>query len=338
MFTKVYEKVKEIFLKNLKFLIFLLACVILFTVRLPFTIEAPGGYINVTQRIDMDNSYDSSGSFNMAYVSDVPAVIPTLIYALFNSDWDILKNKDVLLENESIQELFLRNKLSQKEANNNAIINAYKKAGKSYSIENRNYYVAYVDKDAETNLNVGDEIISVNDVIITNKQQILDIISDSNIGDTINFLVNSNNKEINKTAVVKNIDKNKVVGIIVYEILDITTDPEVSIKVKDSESGPSGGLMTSLAIYNALVEEDITGGRLIVGTGTIELDGNIGSIGGVKYKLIGAVKKHAKLFIVPSGENYEEALKIKNEKKYDIEIIGVSTFDEAIEFLKNYDN
>ena len=50
-----------------------------------------------------------------------------------------------------------------------------------------------------------------------------------------------------------------------------------------------------------------------------------------------AVKKNADLFIVPNDENYEQALKVKKENNYDIEILGVSTFEEVVEYLKNMD-
>ena len=67
--------------------------------------------------------------------------------------------------------------------------------------------------------------------------------------------------------------------------------------------------MLTLAIYNSLVDKDITKGKKVVGTGTIEEDGSVGSIGGVKYKLNGAVRQKADVFLVPAGENYEEAFK-----------------------------
>ena len=72
--------------------------------------------------------------------------------------------------------------------------------------------------------------------------------------------------------------------------------------------------MMALSIYGNLTNQDLTNGKTIVGTGTIDIDGNVGSIGGVKYKLIGAVKNKADIFIVPNGENYDEAIKIKKEK------------------------
>ena len=74
-------------------------------------------------------------------------------------------------------------------------------------------------------------------------------------------------------------------------------------------------------------------GKTIVGTGTIDINGNVGPIGGVKYKLKGAVKNKAEIFIVPNGENYEEAIKLKKENNYKIDIIGVNTIDDALNYL-----
>jgi len=89
-----------------------------------------------------------------------------------------------------------------------------------------------------------------------------------------------------------------------------------------------------LAIYNRLITEDLTSGKVIVGTGTIDSDGNVGPIGGVKYKLKGAEKEGAAIFFVPSGDNYEEALKEKKKHKYKIEVVEVKTLKDAIEYLK----
>ena len=93
--------------------------------------------------------------------------------------------------------------------------------------------------------------------------------------------------------------------------------------------------MLTLAIYSHLNQIDLTDGKTIVGTGTIDINGNVGEISGIKYKLIGAVNKHADIFLVPEGENYEEAKKVKKEKGYDIDLVPVETFDEALKYLKN---
>lgn len=90
--------------------------------------------------------------------------------------------------------------------------------------------------------------------------------------------------------------------------------------------------MLSLAIYNAISDEDITKGRTVVGTGTIDILGNVGEIDGVKYKLLGANNNDAEIFLCPM-ENYEEALEVKEEFNLNIDIHGVATFDEALEYL-----
>ena len=58
------------------------------------------------------------------------------------------------------------------------------------------------------------------------------------------------------------------------------TDPSINIETKSSESGSSGGLMLTLAIYDLITEDDIAAGRTIVGTGTISVDGTVGEIDG----------------------------------------------------------
>ena len=149
-------------------------------------------------------------------------------------------------------------------------------------------------------------------------------------------MVERNKKEkIIKTTIYSSEDDNrKITGIYINSINTYKTNPKVNIKFKSSESGASGGLIETLDIYNKLVKEDITKGKKIAGTGEIDSDGNILSIGEVKYKLLGAVKKNADIFIVPNGENYKTCMKVKKEKKLKIKIIGVSTFREALEKLK----
>ena len=129
------------------------------------------------------------------------------------------------------------------------------------------------------------------------------------------------------------VDGIRYVGIMITSNYDAITNKKVNINVKRNESGSSGGLMLSLAIYSKLTGNDLTKGDKIIGTGTIDMKGNVGTISGVKYKLIGAVKKKAKVFLCPE-ENYEEAIRIKEEKKYNIDIVKVNTFEEAINYLK----
>lgn len=333
MITKVYEKIKRFLSKNYKLLVFTIILIVICTIRLPYYINIPGGLIDVTDRVSINGSNKVKGSFNMAYVTELKATIPTSIYSLFNDDWDLLKEEEVVYENESIEDTYYRDHLLLEEATNNAIIVGFTKANKKVEITSSKLIVTYIDKNSNTDLKIGDEILSIDETEITNTKQINDLLKTKKSDDVISLKVISDKQELLKTAKLRKEQGKIIIGILITEKKEIETTPKVELKFKKSESGPSGGLMTSLAIYNYLTEEDITHGKKIVGTGTIDIDGNVGSIGGVKYKLKGAIKNNAEIFIVPNGENYEEAKKLKNENNYKIDIIGVSTIDDALNYL-----
>lgn len=72
--------------------------------------------------------------------------------------------------------------------------------------------------------------------------------------------------------------------------------------------GPSAGLMFSLGIVDKLRPDDLTGGRIIAGTGTIDDEGRVGPIGGIAQKLVGARKAGATVFLTPA-DNCAEAVR-----------------------------
>ncbi len=110
------------------------------------------------------------------------------------------------------------------------------------------------------------------------------------------------------------------------------TEDELNINFKSGEGGSSGGLVLALGIYSEITGIDLLKGRNVAGTGTIDALGNVGEIDGVKYKIAGAVKNKMDVILV-SPYNYEEAKKVIKENNYKIELVKVSTFKEAIEYL-----
>ena len=172
-----------------------------------------------------------------------------------------------------------------------------------------------------------------NETKINSKEDITKIVEDYDIGDKLNLKVKNNGKEYYRYAKVIQLEDSKKLGILLVTLNEYEMEPNIDVKIDENESGSSGGLIASLTIYNNLVEEDITHGLTIVGTGTIDINGNVGSIGGVSYKLKSAAASNADVFFVPNGENYKEAIKLKKEKGYNIKIVGISTFDEALEYL-----
>ncbi|WNC17888.1 S16 family serine protease [Brevibacillus brevis] len=97
--------------------------------------------------------------------------------------------------------------------------------------------------------------------------------------------------------------------------------------------GPSAGLMATLELIHQFGEEDLVRGRTIAGTGSIESDGSIGGIGGVKVKLMAAQDLGAVICFVPK-ENYDSLSKEFITSLSPMNVIPVSTIDEALKALR----
>lgn len=333
MATKVYEKIKSFIKENYKFIITVCLLFFVFFYELPFVIYRPGGTIDLSSRIEMEEKYDSSGKLSMAYVSMMKGNIPFVLLSFVLPNWDLESVSEVTIDNESIDDTIKRDRVYLENGLDNATISAYNLAHKEVDIKNIYHVITYITSDAKTDLQVGDIILSVNDHKFDSLNGLQNYIYSLEEDDIVYFQVLRDEKEITCSARVYKLEDSLKVGISILNQYDYEVEPKLEIKTKASESGSSGGLMTALAIYDALTEEDLTQGRNIVGTGTIDAYGNVGEISGVKYKLLGANKDHADIFLCPK-ENYEEAMEIKEKNNLKIEVISVSSLDEAILFLQ----
>ena len=291
--------------------------------------------MNLEERIVVDGEEDvTAGSLNMSYVSLVKGTIPMLLLSFVIPNWDILPSEEITREDESVDDLLELEKLYMTSSIDNATILAFREAGKELNITREVNNIVYIADEAETDLEMYDELLSVDEKNLATIDELRAYVNTLNEGDTVSILVNRDGKEKECSAKIYNTSDGLKVGISFLTTYEYETTPEIEVTTKNSESGSSGGLMLSLAIYNAIADEDITKGRTIVGTGTIDINGNVGEIDGVKYKLLGANKNNAEIFLCPM-ENYEEALEVKEEYDLDVEIHGVATFSEALEYLMN---
>jgi PDZ domain-containing protein len=107
-------------------------------------------------------------------------------------------------------------------------------------------------------------------------------------------------------------------------------DFPVDIRIDTGQvGGPSAGLAFTLAILDRLTPGRLTGDDRVAVTGTIELDGSVGPVGGVDHKTEAAIREGAKLFLVPPDE-FDQAVEASDGR---IDIASVSTLDEALDAL-----
>ncbi len=333
---KMLDNIKKFFKENYKGILILVFIYLLFNFKLGFSIYSPGGLINLDNRIvSEDKINESSGSINMTYVSLVKGTIPTYFLAKIIPTWDMVPNEDITYDGD-LEETIKIDQYYLEESISNAYMVAYNKAGVNYKIDKSNNYVTYIYEGAKTDLKLFDNIIKYDNIDFTTFATMQEYVTSKNVGDKVMFLVNRDGKEKECYAELIDLDGNAKVGVSAAIINEYSSEINIDIKSKRTESGSSGGFMMALAIYNALTEKDITKGKTIAGTGTIDADGNVGAIGGVTYKLAGAVKNKADIMLVPD-DNYEEAYNYKKAHNFDIELVSIAKFDEAIEYLNNWE-
>lgn len=335
MLNKLYGNIIKLLKDNYKFIILMIVLFITLTLKLPFYINAPGGLIDTENKIEIENSYTQKGTLNMTYVSELQATIPTYLYTLINKDWKIINEEEIKCDNETYEDSIKRSDILLKESVSNAIKIGYNKANKDINIIDSKVYITYILDEAETDLKIGDQILKINDKNIINRKQLSEIINNYKENDSIEIIVLNEGKEYKRQAKLLKYQEKIIIGVTISEVCTIETSPKLTFNYDAHETGPSGGLMLTLTIYNKLTENDITKGYKIAGTGTIDQDGNIGSIGGVEYKLKGAINNNSDVFIVPTGENHDEVIKLVKENNYKIKIIEATTFDSVIEQLHN---
>ena len=334
-FKKIKKEIIEYFKDEWKFLLFcvVLTCILLFP--LDYYITTGGGIFNIDNRVIIENSYDSKGSLNISYVSQVKGDVLTYLLSYIMPNWEREKYSIYKIDDdEEIKDMEFRNRLDLEYSNSNATYWGFNLAGKDVKLTSSKIYVIYVLKKYNSLFKVQDELLSVNGKSYDSVYKYREYFNTLNEGDIVSVKVLRNNKEKTFDAkLYRDNDQNKL-GIAFTTINKYKTSKKIKLKFKDNESGPSGGLMTTLDIYNKLTKSDITNGLKIAGTGTIEIDGSIGEIGGVKYKVLGADKKKADVFLVPKA-NYKEAIKTVKKNKLKIKIISVSNIEDAINKLSN---
>ncbi len=308
---------------------------IVFLIPIPYYIEKPKGIVNIDRLIDTDLKYSMEGSYNITYVSEMKATLLTYIIAKINKDWDLYKQEELYKDISPEEE----NKLEKDLLNASRItskIVAFDKSNTPYEITDNRVVISHVIDGYENDLKINDEIISIDNNEVNETADLVHILQSYKNNDTVKIKVKNSGIEYIRNAKLKEEEGKIYVGIVCIDFKDIKTDIKLDIKYDSNTYGSSGGFMVALMLYDVLIPNDLTNGLKISGTGTIDEDGNVGIIGGVKYKLKGAAIKKADIFFVPSGENYEEALKVKKENKLDIEIVAVKTIDDAIKYLENY--
>ncbi len=155
------------------------------------------------------------------------------------------------------------------------------------------------DSPAVGKLEVNDVITSVNGTAITTLPALSDTVGALAPGDPVTVVVSRGGQDVTVTfPTMDNGEGTTVMGVWVNPTFDMPYKVNVAI---DHVGGPSAGLIFTLAIVDLLTPQDELHGAKVAGTGTITPEGEVGPIGGIALKMIGARRAGADWFLAPDS-------------------------------------
>ncbi len=151
---------------------------------------------------------------------------------------------------------------------------------------------------SEGKIEQDDVFESINGKPITSLSVIQDELA-AGRGTPVSVLVERAGEAVTETVTpVDNGAGRYILGVMLKYRFTFPFDVNISL---ENVVGPSAGLMFSLGIIDTVTPGDLTGGKHVAGTGTINPDGVVGPIGGIAQKMQGARAGGATLFLAPAA-------------------------------------
>lgn len=214
-----------------------------------------------------------------------------------------------------------------------AVAVAAEEAGYQVQLRTR-AIVAHVLLDGPSHglLRAGDTITAVDGAPVGGATDLVDELRTSDDARTVTLDVLRGEEELVVDVTMRRLPdaERPVIGIVAETVAD---EPDLPFTVEVDRrniSGPSAGLMLALTATDLLLEEDLTRGRVIAGTGTIARDGRVGPVSGVEQKTRAAIAAGADMLLVPVEALPDTAA----ASAAGIEVVGVETFQDALAALR----
>ena len=286
-------------------------------------------------------NYEFDGSLYQLTVRRDEANVLIYFWSLINDSYDLYPRDVILPDGVTPKELSEISIQNMRTSENVAIAVALKNVG--YEISSKGDGVAVVgildDSPVKDKLKKGDLLNSINNKNISSATEFISTLRTYSIGETVSIgllrEIDGNKKTLTiETTLIEHVEYEgePMVGFLATTVNERFDFPfEIDIKT-GNVGGPSAGLMMALNVYNNLIPEDLTNSMIVAGTGTIEIDGSVGPVGGIKQKVIAAKKAGAELILVPVA-NFEEAKIFETEETA---IVAVDSFSEALSVISQY--
>ncbi|MCU1514444.1 MAG: secreted protein [Microbacteriaceae bacterium] len=175
-------------------------------------------------------------------------------------------------------------------------------------------------------LKTGDVVVSINGETPQSVVGMRAIIAKTGAGKPVTVVYSRAGevKTVDITPQLSN-DPTPVPIIGIFPAISYTFPFDVKIQL-ENVGGPSAGQMLALGIIDKLTTGELNGGKKVAGTGTIDIDGNVGRIGGIRQKLYGARDAGATWFLAPFGNCNE----VTGHVPSGIHVLAVKTLKDSL--------
>lgn len=191
---------------------------------------------------------------------------------------------------------------------------------------------------AEAALAVGDTITEVDGTPIADRNDLSEVLAGRQPGDTVDVTVDRIDTGIVEVADVELISADDGTERVIFGFGPFDTDSvslPFEVRIDTGEiGGPSAGLAFTLTLLDELTGGDLLGGSDVAVTGTINIDGQVGAIGGLAQKVSAVRQAGLDYFIVPASQGDADLERAREVAGDDVELITVATVDEAIAALE----
>ncbi|MGH8993243.1 MAG: YlbL family protein [Acidimicrobiia bacterium] len=306
-------------------------------IRVPYFLLAPGEARGVAQLIKVDDPqvtvYDPEGAILFTTVSLTGNVnVYEALRGWLDDEIEVVPEERITggQPREEVREINIQAMdLSKLTATKVAL----ERLGYRVGLDGKGAAVIQIQPDspAAAQFEVGDVILAVDGQAVALHEDAVNRVRQHKAGDTVNlrFRRGETEHEVAVTAADAG-DGSARIGI-VLETYQISYKFPVSVSIDTGNvGGPSAGLAFTLALIDELSPGELTGGRAVAVTGTINKEGDVGLVGGVAQKTVTARRAGAIAFLVPPDEAAEA-------KTYagKMRIVPVATLDEALAALED---
>ncbi|MEI7619760.1 MAG: S16 family serine protease [Actinomycetota bacterium] len=183
-----------------------------------------------------------------------------------------------------------------------------------------------------------DELISIDGTSIKTLDDLRPILTRHKAGDKVEVSYNRPGKSGVQKGEVELIaspddPKRVIVGFYPFDTTEVGASPFPVTIDTAGIGGPSAGLAFTLTLIDELTPGELTGGQRVAVTGTIDVDGKVGPIGGLAQKASAVKQTGTKYFLVPASQSDAEIAAARAVAGNQVQIIPVGTIDEALAAL-----